>query len=71
MEAARGEAWTRGRAPAGCLQGRRAVVLVTRQAKHLGVCACCFLAEHSMEAVNIGLGNGLSKVRAGILGLRP
>lgn len=70
MEAVPGEAWARGRAPAGCLWERRAVVVVTQLAKCLDVCACFFLAEHSMEAVNIGLGNGLSKIRAGILGLK-
>lgn len=43
---------------AGQLQGRCVVVLVTRHTSHLGVCACCLLA------VDVGLGNGLSQVRA-------
>lgn len=59
MEAVFGEAWAHGRAAAG-----EGVFLVTWHAGHLDVHACCLLA------VDVGLGSGLSQVRAVIVEIK-
>lgn len=43
------------------------MVPVTQHPGHLDVCACCLLAKHS---VDVGLGNGLSRVRAVIIEIK-